>query len=68
MKHFFAAVFLIALPLLTVHAEEKNEGNDTAIGQKAAEITKDKSLKSEKIISLYSFVRDQISEITTQYG
>ncbi len=68
MKQFFAIVFLLALPLLTVLSQEKNDGKDISISQKALEITKDKTLKAEKIISLYSFVKDQISEIKTQYG
>lgn len=68
MKKFFAVVFLLALPLMTVLSEGKNDENDTSISRKAAEITKDKALKSEKLLSLYSFVRDQISEISTQYG
>ena len=68
MKQFFAVMFLLALPLMSVLAEEKNDDNDTSIAQKAAETTKDQTGKSEKIISLYSFVKGQISEIKTQYG
>ncbi|MFZ2653937.1 MAG: hypothetical protein WAX69_03410 [Victivallales bacterium] len=68
MKQLFAVVFLLVLPFLTILSEEKNNADDTAISQKALDVTKDKTLKSEKIISLYSFVKDQISEIKTQYG
>jgi len=68
MKQLFAVVFLLVLPFLTILSEEKNNADDIAISQKALDVTKDKTLKSEKIISLYSFVKDQISEIKTQYG
>lgn len=47
-------------------AQEKE--TDDQINQKAAELTKDKSSKSDKIISLYSFVRDEIALVKTQYG
>lgn len=68
MKKFIAVFFFLALPLLTVLSEEKNDENETLIIQKAAEMVKDKARKSEKIIAVHDFVKEQISEITTQYG
>jgi len=42
--------------------------DDTAINSKSKELVAGKNSRLEKILVVYSFVRDEISQIDNQYG
>ncbi|MDD4868924.1 MAG: hypothetical protein PHR77_00080 [Kiritimatiellae bacterium] len=70
MKKIVQIVFLVlTIALLRGFAGDTYDtGDDTGINSKSKELVAGKNTRLEKISAVYSFVRDEISQIDNQYG
>ncbi len=68
MKRLLLCAALAAVPLIAAMAQDKTGDEADPLKQKAAELVKDKASKAEKVVAIYNFVRDEITQIPSKFG
>ncbi len=68
MKRVMSLLLLAAALCVPGFAAEKDGDEDGLIDAKTEELVAGKETRFEKISALYAFVRDDITQIKTEYG